>query len=74
MATLDRELRDRIAALRPVQKQQVLEYVRELERAAPGLKPGTALLRFGGTIPSDVLDEMERLIEEDCERIDPDGW
>jgi hypothetical protein len=65
MATLDRELHDRIAALRPVQKRQVLEYVRGLEDAAPELKPAAALLRYAGSIPAEVVNEMERLIEED---------
>lgn len=27
-----------------------------------------------GPLDSDVADEMERAIEEDCERIDPNGW
>ena len=50
MATLDRELHERIAALRPVQKRQVLEYVRGLGGVAPELKPASALLRYAGSI------------------------
>lgn len=27
-----------------------------------------------GSIPADEVDEMERAIEEGCERVDPQGW
>lgn len=78
MATVevDRELYERIAALGADQKREVLDFVRALDGGSPppGLKPGTALLRFGGTIRPEALDEMERLIQEDCERVDPDAW
>ena len=36
--------------------------------------PGKTLLRFAGTIPADDLDLMERVIEEECEQVDADGW
>jgi hypothetical protein len=36
--------------------------------------PGEEMLRFAGTISRDDLDQMERIIEEECERIDPEEW
>jgi hypothetical protein len=42
----------------------------------PGI-PGAQLLEMLDTLPPldpAVLDEMERVIEEDCERIDPREW
>lgn len=36
--------------------------------------PGKELLRFVGTIEPDDLILMQQAIEEDCERIDADGW
>jgi hypothetical protein len=48
------------------------EYVKALD-AGRGV-PGHALLRFAGTIPVDVLQRMEQVIEEECERIDHDEW
>lgn len=74
MATVDRELNERITALSARDKRRVLEYVRGLELPPPNLKPGTDLLRFGGSIPREVLDEMQKLLEEDCEKINRGGW
>lgn len=36
--------------------------------------PSTVLLEFMGSIPESDLRLMEKVIEEDCERIDPDAW
>lgn len=50
-----------------------------LGRQARGLAPegsgvaGEGLLRFAGSIDAEDLDAMERVIEEDCERIPPVG-
>lgn len=50
-----------------------------LGRQARGLAPegsgvaGEDLLRFAGSIDAEDLDAMERVIEEDCERIPPVG-
>lgn len=74
MATLEREIRERIAKLRPEQQRQVLDYARSLGEAPSRGVPGKALLRFAGTIPADDLDLMERVIEEQCEQVDADAW
>ncbi len=44
---------------------------------AGALPPGGSvadLLRFAGSISKDDLAKMKAVIEEDCERIDPDEW
>jgi hypothetical protein len=33
-----------------------------------------AFLAFAGTIPAEDLEEIRRAVEEDCERIDEEGW
>ena len=33
-----------------------------------------AVLRTGDQIHPETVDEMERIIEEGCEQVDPNGW
>lgn len=70
----DPELVRAVHGLACEQQELIAEYVVALaeNRGAPG----HALRRFAGTIPEDVLDRMERIIEEEFERIDHDheGW
>jgi hypothetical protein len=40
----------------------------------PEGRPGQALTRFAGLIPSSDLILMQEVIENDCERIDIDEW
>ncbi|HEV2150536.1 MAG TPA: hypothetical protein VGR37_24260 [Longimicrobiaceae bacterium] len=74
MAALEREIHERLAVLGPEQQRQVLEYARALSEAPRRGVPGKALLRFSGTIPADDLRAIARAVEEDCERVDPNGW
>jgi hypothetical protein len=53
---------------------QVLEFVRSLVKAEVRGTPGSQLLRFAGSIPSDDLQLMREAIEQDCEQIDVDEW
>ncbi len=57
----------------PLQRQ-VLDFVRSLVKVDVRGTPGQQLLRFAGSIPSDDLQLMREAIEQDCERIDVDGW
>lgn len=53
------------------------EYARNGRNQEPAsLRGSTAdvLLRFAGSIPPDDLARMEQVIEQDCERIDPNEW
>jgi hypothetical protein len=63
-------------------KQKVLDFSEHLaacgssEAREPRLVKGTggALLAFAGAIPADDLEIMRRTIEEDCERVNKEGW
>jgi ABC-type molybdenum transport system ATPase subunit/photorepair protein PhrA len=55
------------------QQQRVLEFARSLATRPAGV-PLADLMKFVGTIPKEDLLEMQRVIEEDCERIDAEGW
>lgn len=74
MAAVEKELRERLAALTPDQQREVLEYARALGEAPRRGVPGRSLLRFAGSIPADDLRAMAEAIEEGCERVDPRGW
>ncbi|HEX6037596.1 hypothetical protein [Longimicrobium sp.] len=66
------ELEREVCGLTCEQQELIAEHVVAF---AAGLgAPGHVFRRFAGTIPEDVLDQMERFIEEECERIDYEGW
>ncbi len=48
----------------------------QLEGAAsrPRGTPGRELLKFAGSISDETAEEMLRIIEEECERIDYESW
>ena len=72
-SALKEKILDEIESLDNGQLRQVLGSVRAAKgRKNPGATFGELLAEFGGSIPNDELDRMERAIEEDCERIDPD--
>lgn len=58
-------------------KLEVLDFIRELarrERARAAQGRGGALLAFAGSIPKEDLEEMEKVIEEEFEKVDEEGW
>lgn len=69
-------------------KQQILEDLDrlspELQRRAqelvhglvvrPAGTPGKDLVRFSGILDEEGAREMQRVIEEGCERVDLDAW
>lgn len=63
-------------------KRKVLDFSRELSvqeapevgQPRPVKDTGGTLLAFAGTIPAEDLEEMRRAVEEDCEKIDEEGW
>jgi hypothetical protein len=61
-----------VESLTDAQQRRVLAYIRELQ-AGPA-RSGAALIELAGTIPLHDLNLMEKAIEEECERIDLDGW
>jgi hypothetical protein len=72
--TLERELHQHLDRLSAEDQLQVLYLARSLAGSKAIGVPGKELLRFAGLIPKEDLEEMKQAIEEDCGRIDPDGW
>ena len=74
MATIEDELRERIARLPPDQKRRVLEYARSLDESTVRGVPGETLLRFAGVMSEAEAREIAREIEEGCETVDARDW
>ena len=55
------------------QQREVLAFARSLKSQPSGVK-GSSLLSFAGSIFPDDLVQMQRAIEESCERVDLDEW
>ena len=53
---------------------RALEYLRGLKSSLPPGSTGKELLKHAGRISTEDGLEMERIIEEECERINPDDW
>ena len=74
MAAIEQELFEQIRKLDTEQQQQVLDFVRQLNRPQGELGKDflerTAAIQF----PKEDLEEMARIIEEDEERIAWDDW
>ncbi len=79
---IKRRVLEQLDALDADGKREVLDFSRELsaQKASEARQPrpvgdtGGALLAFAGTIPAEDLEEIRRAVEEDCERIDEEGW
>jgi hypothetical protein len=79
---IKRGVLEQLDALDAEGKRKVLDFSRELSaREAPEVRrprpvgdTGGALLTFAGTIPAEDLEEIRRAVEEDCEKIDEEGW
>jgi len=74
------EIMEQVKMLSSEQQERLLEFARLLASSpraeAPPLPgtPGSNLLHFAGTIPSEELKQMTGAIEEQCERVDPAEW
>lgn len=72
-SALKERIIDELDTLTEGQLAKVLDSVKAVRgQPSRGATVGELVAEFGGSIPDDVLDVMERVIEEDCERIDPD--
>ncbi|MBN1284240.1 MAG: hypothetical protein JXB47_02475 [Anaerolineae bacterium] len=74
--SLKEQIIEELKSLSPVQQAQVLAFARRLHKPTPEGMPGEVWLAKMDTFEFEpgALDEMMRAIEEDCERIDWDGW
>jgi hypothetical protein len=53
---------------------RLLEFARSLESGQPRGTSGKDLMHLAGILPKEDAEEMMRIIEEECEQVDPDGW
>jgi hypothetical protein len=56
------------------QQRRVVEFAHALAHSHPQGTPGRDLVRFSGFVDPADLDEMSEVIEEGCEKVDPDAW
>lgn len=73
-SALEQQLIEQFRHMTAEQQQQLLDYARALTRPR-GLtgREMIELARAAAFLPED-LAEIEQAIEEDCERVDWDGW
>lgn len=79
---IKRKVIEHLDALDVEDKRKVLDFSRGLtdrgqsavRQPRPVKDMGGALLAFAGTIPADDLEVIRRAVEEDCERVDEEGW
>ena len=71
---IEKELAELLNRLPMERQQKVLDFARELAEARPQGVAGETLLRFGGGIPMDDLQQMQQAIEEGCEAVNLNEW
>jgi hypothetical protein len=62
-----------LKTLPPAKLEVAADFVHRLKRISDEERQAI-LTRTAGALAPEDADEMERLIEEGCERIDEDGW
>ena len=62
-----------LKALPPASLEVAADFVHQLKRISEEERRA-ALARTFGCLSPEEADELERVIEEGCERIDEDGW
>jgi len=73
--TIKEQIVNELDRLSPSQQEQLLNYAKRLVNLPSGT-PGDVLLGHMDTFQFEagVVDEMMKVIEEDCEKVDWDGW
>ena len=66
--TLESQILDQLSLLNKPQQMLVLSYIKRL--IDPSIRKNEGLLRLAGTIDKESLDEMEKVIREDCGQIE----
>lgn len=74
--SIKQQILDDLDRLPPELQRRAQELVHDLavSTARPEGTPGKELLRFAGILDEDAARQMERTIEEGCERVDLDAW
>lgn len=71
---VEQELRRQLDQLSVDKQKRVVEFARRLAAEEETPATGSGLLRFAGSIPTDDLAAMAKVIEEGCEQTNPDEW
>lgn len=71
---VEQELREQLSQLSADKQQRVVEFARRLASEGETIADGRGLLRFAGSITSDDLAVMAKVIDEGCEQTNPDEW
>lgn len=72
--SIQEQIAERVAKLPPEDQKRVLAFVDSLPGNQLHGVPGANWKPFIGSISAEDLDLMEKAIEEECERIDPNEW
>jgi hypothetical protein len=72
--SLTQQIADEVAKLPPQDQERVLAFAQALGSTQPQGVPGATWSQFAGSISKEDLDLMEKAIEEECERVDPNEW
>lgn len=73
-SALERELHEHLEHLPEPKQREVVEYARGLSTEMPKGLSGKEFLAVTGTLEPDDLALTKQAIEEECERVDLDGW
>jgi hypothetical protein len=68
------ELLSFFAQLPAYDQAKVVDFARSLVRTPNRGTPGKDLLKIVGLIDMTELEQMEHAIEEECERVESNGW
>ena len=71
---LEKAIHEQLDRLPVEQQRQVLEFARALAATEVRGVPGSALVRFAGTIDPEDLEAIAQAINEDCEKVNPNEW
>lgn len=68
------DINNQLSRLHKEQQMRVLMFARSLSEQAIHGVSGKELLHFIGSINADELKTMQKVIDNDCERINHDEW
>lgn len=74
--SIKEQLANEVDRLTPAQQQVLLDYAKRLRGTSSVGTSGDQLLDYMNSFQFEpgAVDEMMKVIEEDCERVDWDGW
>ncbi len=73
-SNLQAELTAELDRLSEAQQRKVLAFARRISNPTPPGVPLRSLLKFAGSLTPEEAAEMKKVIEEECGKIDHEGW